>query len=143
MKNNKQKLIVFTFSALMIITMVFANVGAIPITTVPSEIATNENVINEIVHGEAVTNETITSESLQITAEPTESIAATVDQIIESQEVETSESTKVQTIGETKTEKEPRNFGFFIGIGAIIIGGLVAMAIIAFKLKNSEDEEED
>lgn len=143
MKNIKQKLIVFTFSALMIITMVFANVGAIPITTVPSEIATNENVINEIVHGEAVTNETITSESLQITAEPTESIAATVDQIIESQEVETSESTKVRTTGETKTEKEPRNFVFFIGIGAIIIGGLVAMAIIGFKLKNSEDEEED
>ncbi|MBQ7134536.1 MAG: hypothetical protein IJO20_08620 [Ruminococcus sp.] len=124
MKNIKHKLIAFAISALMICTVALMSVGATPTTVVPSE--------------------TVNVETIAIATEPTELIIASADQITETQEVKPCEPTVVETTAdETKTEKEPRNFGFFIGIGAIILGGLVATAIIGFKLKNREEEEEE
>lgn len=129
MKNIKQKLIAFAISALMICTIAFMSVGATPTTVVPSE---TEPV------------EMVPVEATEIVKEPTELIIASADQITETQVVEPCAPTSTDTtVGETKTEKEPRNFGFFIGIGAIIIGGLVATAIISYKLKNREEEEEE
>lgn len=124
MKNIKHKLIAFAISALMICTVALMSVGATPTTVVPIE--------------------TVSVETIAIATEPTELIIASADQITETQEVKPCEPTVVETTAdETKTEKEPQNFGFFIGIGAIILGGLVATAIIGFKLKNREEEEEE
>ena len=129
MKNIKHKLIAFAISALMICTVALMSVGATPTTVVPSE---TEPI------------ETVSVETIAIATEPTELIIVSADQITETQEVKPCEPTVVETTDdETKTEKEPRNFGFFIGIGAIILGGLVATAIIGFKLKNREEEEEE
>lgn len=129
MKNIKQKLIAFAISALMICIIAFMSVGATPTTVVPSE---TEPI------------ETVPVEATEIVKEPTELIIASADQITETQVVEPYVPTSTDTtVGETKTEKEPRNFSFFIGIGAIIIGGLVATAIISYKLKNREEEEEE
>lgn len=34
------------------------------------------------------------------------------------------------------------NYGFWIGIGAVVVGGLIATAVIGIKAKKDEDEDE-
>ncbi len=137
MKNNKRKLIAFIFTVLMIITTTLVTVGATPATTAHSETLPSESVTIESIVVETTTSETVeptevssTETQIIIPIEPTETKGATED-----------EATKDEV--KTETEKDPPNYGFFIGIGAIVIGALIATAIVGYKLRNREEEEEE
>ncbi len=137
MKKYRNKLITLIFTVLMIVSFALVTVGATPVptepvTTVPTESVTIESIVIEPVE------ETIASEPV------TEDVPSETQIVIQVESTEESvASNDTATVDETKVEKDPPNYGFFIGIGAIILGGLVATAIIGFKLKNREEEEEE
>lgn len=138
LKNYQKNFITFIFTVLMIVSLACVTVGATPaptepVTIEPTESVTVESIVIETVEGETIPSEAVTevlpSETqLVIQVEPTEASAASND---------------TATADETVTEKEPPNYGFFIGIGAIVLGGIIATAIVGYKLKNREEEEEE
>lgn len=66
--------------------------------------------------------------------------AATTDEVALSEPTTTVTETNVATADEVK--EAPPNYGFFIGIGAIAVGGLIAVGVMAIKSKRMEDDEE-
>ena len=51
------------------------------------------------------------------------------------------ESTTI-TPDEAHSDSGGNNYGFWIGIGAVVVGGLIATAVIGIKAKKDEDEDE-
>lgn len=75
-----------------------------------------------------------------VPATPDESVETTVTQTAEES---TTEMSDVSTPDETvQTSVNSGNYGFWIGLGAIVVGGLIATAVIGYKAKKDEDENE-
>lgn len=75
-----------------------------------------------------------------VPATPDESVETTVAQTVEESITETSEvSTPDETV---QPSVNSGNYGFWIGLGAIVVGGLIATAVIGYKAKKDEDEDE-
>lgn len=52
------------------------------------------------------------------------------------------ELTSITTPDEAQSDSGSNNYGFWIGIGAVVVGGLIATAVIGIKAKKDEDEDE-
>ena len=52
------------------------------------------------------------------------------------------ELTSITTPDEVQADSGSNNYGFWIGIGAVVVGGLIATAVIGIKAKKDEDEDE-
>lgn len=52
------------------------------------------------------------------------------------------ELTNITTPDEAQSDSGSNNYGFWIGIGAVVVGGLIATAVIGIKAKKDEDEDE-
>ena len=52
------------------------------------------------------------------------------------------ELTSITTPDEARSDSGSNNYGFWIGIGAVVVGGLIATAVIGIKAKKDEDEDE-
>lgn len=74
-----------------------------------------------------------------VPATPDEGVETTVTQTTEESKKEMSD---VATSDETvQTSANRGNYGFWIGLGAIVVGGLIATAVIGYKAKKDEDED--
>lgn len=68
---------------------------------------------------------------------------STVDEIAPITTTEcVTENTNNTTPDEANESSGSKNYGFWLGIGAVVIGGLVATAVIGIKAKKDEDEED-
>lgn len=47
----------------------------------------------------------------------------------------------ITTPDEAQSDSGSNNYGFWIGIGAVVVGGLIATAVIGIKAKKDEDED--
>ena len=70
-------------------------------------------------------------------------VPSTTDEVLPITTTEcVTELTSITTPDEAQSDSGSNNYGFWIGIGAVVVGGLIATTVIGIKAKKDEDEDE-